>query len=451
MQMIKPVLGFMMIFLVMEVQAQNDNPSSTQKVTTLKITPEITHQLIDSIRKVLVEKYIFRDTAIKMVDYLEKQYKRGIYDSITDPTELERKLYKDLRLVHRDVHFRLIYAPGMAKNLSAQFDSLSQKKADSTNVVNMQNDNYFFHKVEILSGNIGYIKFNGFTDLIEQAKPTLNAAFRFVMNTKALIIDLRENRGGSPDMVSQIESYFFPGRKHMNDIVTRSPDSTIVFWTDPKNADGIMLSMPVYMLTSKSTVSGAEDLAYAMQSVHRAVIIGDTTAGGAHPTGMYNIGFGFIGAIPVARTLNPYTHTDWEGTGVYPDIPVSSDEALKTAERLFFKEEIGKAGTVIKKRQLEWTMKDLLASQSDEIQDSQSLVLYTGNYTGGLIFYVQGHYLYCRNKERGNRIFKLKHIEGNEFVLDDRNEIQFVKNESGKVTGCRVFASSGEERDKTKE
>ncbi len=448
--MIKPIICLAIIFFAIKGQAQQDS-SSRSKVSSLHITPEITRQLIDSIRKVMVAKYIFPDTATRMVDHLEKEYESGMYSSITDPVELERKLYQDMRSVHRDVHFRLIYAPAMANSLSAPFDSLTQKKTDSTNAVNMRNDNYFFRKVEILPGNIGYIKFNGFTELIPEAKPTLEAAFRFVINTKALIIDLRENRGGSPDMVNQVESYFFTSRMHMNDIVTRSPDSTIVFWADPKNADGILLNMPVYMLTSKATVSGAEDLAYAMQSVHRAVIIGDTTAGGAHPTGMYNIGFGYIGAIPVARTLNPYTHIDWEGTGVYPDIAISSEEALRTAERIFFKEEIAKAGTEIKKRQLEWTMKDLLASQSEEIQDSQSLVIYTGTYTGGLVFYVQGHFLYCKNKERGNRLFKLKHIDGDEFVLDDRNEVQFLKNENGKVVASKIFTSSGEVREKAKQ
>jgi len=44
-----------------------------------------------------------------------------------------------------------------------------------------------------------------------------------------------------------------------------------------------------------------------MQSAHRAIIIGQTTGGAAHPNSPVNISNGFTGYIPYARSINPVT------------------------------------------------------------------------------------------------------------------------------------------------
>ncbi|MEP6749874.1 MAG: S41 family peptidase [Bacteroidota bacterium] len=417
----------------------------------ITFTHEMTGQFIDSIRAVLTKRYIFQESAVIMSAYLDSQYKNGAYNLLTTSGELGKKIFEDLQKAHPDKHFRLKYDPETAKQLLVPFNENQQKVKDSINLFNMRNNNYNFNKVEILPGNIGYVEFTGFTELVKDARPTVTAAFRFVMHTKSLIIDLRNNHGGSPDMVNQVESYFFPVKMHMNDIVTRSPDSTIVFQTDPEKADSVILNMPVYILTSRTTFSGAEDFAYAMQSTHRAVIVGDTTGGGAHPTALFNIGFGFIAGVPIARSVNPYTNTDWEGTGIYPDIPVPVSYALSAAEKAIYKGEINKAGSAIEKQKLEWSMKYLLSQQSLEVADSAELVKYTGLYEGGLNFYVNGHYLYCENRERANRVYQLKYILPFQFVLDDKTEIEFIQDKAGKIEGCHLLASNGEVVNRTKQ
>jgi retinol-binding protein 3 len=42
----------------------------------------------------------------------------------------------------------------------------------------------------------------------------------------------------------------------------------------------------------------------------------------------------FVVAVPFARAVNPISKTNWEGTGVVPDVPVKADDALATAEKL---------------------------------------------------------------------------------------------------------------------
>jgi C-terminal processing protease CtpA/Prc len=313
----------------------------------------------------------------------------------------------------------------------------------------MRESNFLFTKVEVLPGNIGYVQFNGFTGFLREARPTFTGAFRFVANTKALIIDMRMNGGGSPAMVCHVASYFFPTKRHWNDIVYRH--RTGEFWTDPAEADSLTLSMPVYILTSKRTFSGAEDFSYGMQSLRRAIIVGDTTGGGAHPTRPIGVGLGFVADIPFARSLNPYTHTDWEGTGVIPDIPVVSGKALESAERAILMVQLKDAKTELETRQAQWQLNRLVAMQGTERLDASFLASLTGMYQGGLDFYVQGHELYCKNRERGNAVFQLQYIDSSRFVLDENVQVEFTKDDKGRFSGINMWWIDGRVSHKPKE
>jgi hypothetical protein len=212
----------------------------------------------------------------------------------------------------------------------------------------------------------------------------------------------------------------------------------------------VIFQMPVYILTSRHTFSGAEDFSYGMQSVKRAVILGDTTGGGAHPVGPFPVGLGFVADIPFARSLNPYTNTDWEGSGVIPNIPVAS-EALETAEKAIFNKLISNAANDQEKRRAQWLLNDLLARQSEEIRDSVALSTYTDTYQGGLVFYINRSVLYCRNAERDNRVFKLFSISGNKFVLDENVQVEFKKDDKGNFSGLDMLWSNGMVSHKQKE
>ena len=85
-------------------------------------------------------------------------------------------------------------------------------------------------------------------------------------------------------MVSLLESYFFQRKTHMNDLINRSTNDTTVFYADPVKARHLTLfAMPIYVLTSHHTFSGAEDFAYGMQMAKRATIVGEKTGGGRSP------------------------------------------------------------------------------------------------------------------------------------------------------------------------
>lgn len=435
---------FLLITVLIGILTVKSHAQSAPDKNPDKITNEMIGSLIDSIDLSLKRNYIFPDSVAKMISYVRDLYKKGAYKNITNPRELGDQIEHDLQKAHHDGHLKLFFAPGMAQRLKDTAGEVERRHAeDSIALAKLREMNFFFPKVEIYPGNIGYAVLNGFTGFVDEARPTFTAAFRFLSQTDALIIDLRNNGGGSPDMVNQVESYFFNQKTHLNDIVDRLAGKKIEFWTDPLKADSVFLSMPVYILTSRGTFSGAEDFAYGLQSVKRAVIVGDTTGGGAHPVRPFPIGRGFVAAIPFARSLNPYTHTDWEGTGIIPDIHVSSDNAMEAAERAIYSSRMANAKSAQEKRSIQWFLDNLLALQSDKKPDSNILKTYVGNYLGGLDFYIKENELYCRNEERGGMTFKLKYMTGDQFILDENVHVEFTKNETATIAGINMLWING--------
>lgn len=198
----------------------------------------------------------------------------------------------------------------------------------------MDEFNCGFVKVEQLDGHVGYVKFNGFFD-VGACGATASAAMNFVAGSRALIVDLRENGGGSPAMVAYVSSYLFSTRTHLNDLWTRRTGKTEEFWTrDDIPGRRFGGEKPVYVLTSAQTFSGAEEFSYNLKSLKRATIVGETTGGGAHPVSGHPIDEHFMIGVPFARAINPITRTNWEGVGVEPDVKVPAGDALATALKL---------------------------------------------------------------------------------------------------------------------
>src|SRR5260370_19281796 len=156
----------------------------------------------------------------------------------------------------------------------------------------------------------------------------------FLANVDAIIFDLRENGGGAPKMVAMISSYLFDKPTHLNDLYNRKDDFATQYWTLPYVPGTMLADKPAFVLTSKSTFSGAEEFTYNLKNLKRATIVGETTGGGAHPVSGQRIDDHFMIGVPFARAVNPITKTNWEGTGVEPDVKVPAADALATAQKL---------------------------------------------------------------------------------------------------------------------
>ncbi|TDE53275.1 S41 family peptidase [Flavobacterium sp. GT3P67] len=290
-----------------------------------------------------------------------------------------------------------------------------------------------------MPGNIGYLPFNVFVEFIKEAKPIIASALGFLANSSAIIIDLRENTGGEPDMGSQMESYFFKEKTLTNVIINTSKKDTTYYYADPAKTEGLTLSMPMYILTSKKTFSGGEAFSYNMQQAKRATVVGEITGGGAHPTKPFSVGQGFVVEIPFAYSINPFSKTDWEGTGVIPDVKVEAANALIKAQELIFRERQANAQTEKEKQSMKFLINGLYVNQDLGSLPLDQFDKFIGTY-GPLEIYREGDKLFCNIL--GN-ISELAHISNNLFVLDGNAQIEFIKDEKGNYPKALLFVRNG--------
>jgi hypothetical protein len=310
--------AFLCLLLAGAALAQGNNLPADKTIDAAK-----RQAVIEGAIKRLHESYVFPAVAQQMETALRERMQRKEYDSITSATVFATRLTEHLQAVSKDKHLRVRFTGG-AMPMGAAPDREQMRQMASKR-------NFSFEKVERLSGNIGYLDFRGFENP-ELAGETAAAAMNFLANTDALIIDLRQNGGGDPAMVAFISSYLFDKKTHLNDIYFRAENRTEEFWTRD-NVPGKKFGgdKPVFVLTAKYTFSGAEEFSYNLQNLKRATIIGEVTGGGAHPVRGQPLNDDFMIGVPFARAINPITKTNWEGTGVKPDIEVPAAQALKTA------------------------------------------------------------------------------------------------------------------------
>ena len=292
-------------------------------------------EVIDGALKHLNELYVFPDVAKEMEEAVRARVAAGEYNAITSAQTLASTLQNHLREVSHDKHLRVNFSPAKLPEGPPAADA----EASARRRKQMEQINCGFEKVERLAGNIGYLKFNMFADP-EVCGPTAVAAMNFLGHVDAIIFDLRDNGGGDPKMIALVSTYLFSKSTHLNDLWERKGDKTEQYWTLPYVPGPRLDGKPAFVLTSKRTFSGAEEFSYNLKNLKRATIVGETTGGGAHPVAGHRIGDHFMIGVPFARAINPISKTNWEGTGVEPDVPVPAAEALSTAEKLA-KEKLG--------------------------------------------------------------------------------------------------------------
>lgn len=293
-------------------------------------TDELKAAAIDSVSEALRETYVFEDVAKDMEKLLRRRLKRGDYDEFETVQDFAHQLTADMQEVSGDRHLgaRFMSDEDAAEILQGDEDP---DVAHAREFERGKRYNFQFKKLEILDGNVGYMKLDGFNDT-SLSGPTAIAAMNFLGYTDALIIDLRENGGGSPSLIQTIMAYLLDGSTHLNSFYIRDGDSLQQFWSAPYVPGPSMKDVELYVLTSNHTFSAAEEFTYNVKNLERGTIVGETTGGGAHPvTSFIFPDLNLSLRVSFGRAINPVSGTNWEGTGVTPDIEVPADLALDTA------------------------------------------------------------------------------------------------------------------------
>jgi len=387
--------------------------------------------IIDSVAVALDSNYVFPDVARKMGRYLQEQKKKGAYKDLTSALRFTEALTRDIRHFNNDRHLAVRLQSTLPSYLNDP-DSMSREDLERR-IREEANRNFGFQKLERLEGNVGYLDLRGFHDA-RWAGPTAAAAMNVLANSDALIIDLRKNGGGESSMIQLLASYLFDGSKHINSFFYRNGNKTEQSWTQAYVPGKKMSDIPVYVLTSAFTFSAAEEFTYDLKCLKRATVIGETTGGGAHPVmGIFFPSLKVGVQVPMARAVNPVTQTNWEGTGIAPDIAVPQEKALETAHREALKKILEKSTDEGQRKRLAWSLGTLEARLHPVTLDPERLKQYPGTYGPRTITLENGALYYQRE---GRPKYKMIPMSQETFMFDDPGyfRLRFVCDAAGRAT-----------------
>lgn len=331
------------------------------------LTPQIKEQVILEAARHLEDYHVIPEIGQKMSDSIRESWQNGSYEDISDARKFGFAVSDTMFDVDNDGHVWLnFYAEAIPLDYSGDHENVSPEQLAEEEDYRKRR-NFGFERVERLRGNIGYIDYRSFSDDVS-SESALAATMELLKNTGGLIIDLRQNGGGSPDMVTLFLSYLIDDRNELiGSFVNREGIQTDEFRTRDELAGPRYGAMrPVYLLNSSNTFSAAEAFSYYLQSRRRARVIGETTKGGARPNNLYRLHEHFMVAVPVARSVDPLTNSDWEETGIVPDYEMPADETLLFAHKLLLQELLRGTGDSPARRERELVLRGLEQDKQDE-------------------------------------------------------------------------------------
>jgi Peptidase family S41/N-terminal domain of Peptidase_S41 in eukaryotic IRBP len=293
-------------------------PPASAAAAPAALGAEARRDVVAKLGEALRDRYVFPQVGQRAAETIERALAAGTYDSLADPQAFASRLSSDVAAVAHDKHLNVwsTAAPPPPPPAGAA------RPATEAGIV----------RADRLDGGIGYIEVVGFPPQ-RAFKPALDKAMAGLAGSRALILDIRRNGGGSPDGVAYLVSFLLTPGRPINDIVSRVAKTNDFIRESFRSVETPVsfAKVPVYVLTGKDTFSGGEEFAYDIQALKRGTLIGEATGGGANPTGVVNLGHDVAAMIPFGRAENPVTHSNWEGRGVQPDLRVPAGEALAAA------------------------------------------------------------------------------------------------------------------------
>ncbi|HVW68116.1 MAG TPA: S41 family peptidase [Steroidobacteraceae bacterium] len=381
--------------------------------------------VVDNVATIIENNYFDAGKAREIAASLRAAAQAGAYDNDTDPRDLASKLTGKLQPV--DHHFLVRWVDASQATPGGETELADRRYA------------YGFRRVEMLPGGIGYLDLSYFADFDfnkpdEPARRTADAALALLANADAVIIDLRNNGGGSPAMVGYLVSAFTPpGADIYNTFRHRDRNDSErpkVPYPNPR------LDVPLYVLISGRTASAAESAAYTLQAPKRARIIGAPSGGASNPGGEFPVDGGYTIFVSTSTAINPITGTNWEGAGVRPDVRTAASEALESAERLALEAILAQHPDALEAR---WILEALKADRAPE--NKAKLTEYAGDYTGARIAEENGHL----ELRRGRRPpWVLQRLRDDVFFVkgEPYRRVIFAR-QSGRITHFQLVRADG--------
>lgn len=336
---IKLPTNSMKYFIILAVAASLLGSPMVAAAPESPLTPLQRSQAIEDIAAAFENTYVFPEVGNTVARDLRARRDRGEYDRISASRALAARLSRDIDAICHDSHTEVAYFEEDQLAEPPDADPALAKRRAEARLARARADNFGFAAPRRLEGNIALIRFDSFYPAADAA-PFVHQLMSGVAGADALIFDLRENGGGSPQLIAVLASYLYDDTPvHLYDQYDRRLGTRHEAWTDPGvPGERFGSRKPVYILTSAQTFSAAENLAYTLQKLGRAKVVGERTRGGAHG------GFGrpvtshLVPMIATRRVIHAVTKSDWDRVGVIPDLRAPAADALAAAVALAKKE-----------------------------------------------------------------------------------------------------------------
>jgi hypothetical protein len=435
--------GLVGAFLIASTHVHGQQAAARQEGKGLRIDDTRRAAIIDAVVANVEEHYVFPEVGKKICEHLRQQQEGGAYARITSLQGLTERLMMDMQRSSNDKHIGVLVLDERSRELIRESGGEADEASWAAYIAEARRTNFGFERVERLGGNVGYMKLTRL-ESPRAAGETAIGAMNFLANCDALILDVRGCPGGRDEMVQLLLSYFFEDQVHFATKIHRQRDNGQQRWTLPYVPGKKLLGVPLYVLVDEWTASGGEALAYFLKHhLEGTTIIGQTTAGAAHMTHGHPVSdLKIIVFIPDGATVSPVTETDWEGTGVKPDIQVPADEALQVAHIEALKILLEGETSEHWRFEKEWLLKRLKAEQNPIRLSETESKAYTGAYGPRRVTLEGGQLFYARQGGRRSRLIPM----GDDlFMVDglDYFRIQFVRDGSRRVTELTGLYDNG--------
>lgn len=401
---------------------------------------------VEALAQVIEDEFFDAERAATIASGMRAAEEEGAFDDAATAQALAEALTAHLHEQDRHFSVRYIGPEAAAAQLAraASEDSAARDAANAEQVAQMARRNFAFDAVEILPGNIGYIELRGFAP-IAPAEATARAALEFVAHTDAVIFDLRRNGGGDPSMVQYLTSHFLEpgGETLINTFVSRDYEYPNQMWSLPSHPAGNRPDVPIYVLTSGDTASAGEGFSYHLQAMERATLVGETTYGAGNPGGVQIVPEGYGVFVSTGSARNPITGTNWEGTGVTPDIEIDADQALDRALMEAYGALEPLAADEDRRRELGWMREALEIAQNPVVLSEAELARYAGDFGPRDIWVEAGGLMYQREGRDPAQLIALGDHRF-KFADEDDYRLVFQMDRRGEVEALELRVVDGE-------
>ena len=176
--------------------------------------------VVADVKRILNENYVLPELRPQLAAALDKGLAAGRYN-VSDTGVLAERINADLTAVAHDGHLGMHFDPKQAAQLAARPAGAGADDAPPTEEEIRFADrlNHGITQLKVLPGNIRYMETVGFFWGGDKTKEVYDNAMRFLKGGDAIIIDMRQNGGGSPDAVRYMISHFLAANTPDRDLL----------------------------------------------------------------------------------------------------------------------------------------------------------------------------------------------------------------------------------------